>query len=73
MGSFWSQRDPPAQGCAEEIAALEAEIEGYKDDLKKEGITPAEKSELRGLVNTTSQLLNLLLDEKAAATAGIRS
>jgi hypothetical protein len=56
-----------------EIAELKAEIAGYVADLKKD-ITPAEKSELRGLINTRSQTLNLLLGDKARRdAAGISS
>jgi phage host-nuclease inhibitor protein Gam len=58
----------------EKIAELEAEIAGYVADLKKD-ITPAEKSELRGLMNTRSLLLIELEKRKTAAiaTAGISS
>jgi phage host-nuclease inhibitor protein Gam len=58
----------------EEIADLEAEIAGYLADLKKD-ITPAEKSEVRGLINTARLLLIELEKRKTAAiaTAGISS
>jgi hypothetical protein len=53
------------------IAALEAVIKRYEAEYETAS-TPAEKSELRGLINTRSQTLNRLLDEKKAAT-GMRS
>jgi hypothetical protein len=56
-----------------DIAALNEEIAGYLAELNKEGISPAEKSDLRGLLNTRSQLLITLENRKTAITAGIRS
>ena len=49
----------------EEIAALKAEIEGYKLELK-DATTLQEKSGLRGLIKSSRDILTRLLDEKKA-------
>jgi len=45
----------------EEIAALKAEIEGYKVQLNS-ATDPTEKSEIRGLIKTRSETLNILMN-----------
>ena len=52
----------------DKIAALEAEIEGYKLELK-DATTREDKSELRGLIKSTSDYLTRLLDEKKTQSA----
>lgn len=54
---------------AMKIFDLEEEIEGYKADLKIAS-SSAEKSELRGLIKTSGETLNRLLDEKKASSGG---
>ena len=51
------------------IAALEAEIEGYKLEYK-DATSPKEKSELRDLIKSCRDNLTRLLDEKKAQSAG---
>lgn len=46
----------------EKIAKLERIIDGYEAEY--ETASPAEKSELRGLIKTKQETLNRLLDEK---------
>jgi hypothetical protein len=53
----------------QKIAALEAEIDGYSEELKK-ATDIKEKSELRQLITERGRTLNRLLDAQAAAIAG---
>jgi hypothetical protein len=50
----------------QKIAALEAEIDGYSEELKK-ATDIKEKSELRQLITAKENRLNRLLDTQAAA------
>jgi hypothetical protein len=49
----------------EKIASLEEEIAGYRVDLRN-AITPEEISEIRGLIKSSRDTLNRLLDELAS-------
>lgn len=49
----------------QKIEILKAEIEEYRVDLKG-ATTPEEKSELRGLINSSQDLLKELLQERRA-------
>ncbi len=55
----------------EKIAALEAEIEGYKLDLK-DATSREEKSELRGLIKSSRDYLIELQKQKNPASGGIQ-
>jgi hypothetical protein len=58
--------DPTTQ----RITDLEEEIKGYTSDLKSAS-SAAEKSELRGLIKTSSETLNnLLINERKALPRG---
>jgi hypothetical protein len=50
----------------EEIASLKQEIAEYRGDLRN-AVTPAEKSEIRGLIKARSENLTELLKEKKRA------
>jgi site-specific recombinase XerD len=50
----------------EEIASLKQVIAEYERDLRN-AVTPAEKSEIRGLINARSENLTELLKEKKRA------
>ena len=55
----------------DKIAALEAEIEGYKLEYK-DATSPKEKSELRGLVKSCRDNLTELQKQKNTASGGIQ-